>query len=247
MNEQWQRYKSKVDGMNPRERALLLFAAIAVFYLIWDGLLLGPVLKEKKHVIEQVASVRQQISNLQQEENLLLRSLAVDPEAQQKQEIENLNWQLKKLDEKLSELEVGLVPVKELATILQAVLQQSGGLELLSMDTLPVQKLDLSLRQGAGQEAIDPAVSGSVVSEPAISENEAAKHEDNMGPGVFKHAVVLSLKGSYFHVVNYLSALEQLPWRFYWDRMAYEVKNYPLGEVEVRIYTLSIDKGLLGV
>ena len=47
--------------------------------------------------------------------------------------------------------------------------------------------------------------------------------------------------------VNYLKSLESLPWRFSWDSVDYQVKQYPVAETTLRLYTLSFEENWLGL
>ncbi|OAI03026.1 hypothetical protein A1353_15350 [Methylomonas methanica] len=64
---------------------------------------------------------------------------------------------------------------------------------------------------------------------------------------VYRHAMVITLQGDYFSTLNYLKALEALPWRIHWDSIAYQVKDYPLAETRIQVYTLNFEQDLLGV
>ncbi|MBS4051478.1 MAG: type II secretion system protein M [Methylomonas sp.] len=64
---------------------------------------------------------------------------------------------------------------------------------------------------------------------------------------VFRHTLNLTLQGDYFSTLNYLKALETLPWRIHWDSIDYQVKNYPLAETRIQVYTLSFEQDWLGV
>lgn len=64
---------------------------------------------------------------------------------------------------------------------------------------------------------------------------------------MYRHAMALTLQGDYFSTLNYLKALEALPWRIHWDSIAYQVKDYPLAETRIQVYTLSFEKDWLGV
>ncbi|MEJ2444558.1 MAG: hypothetical protein P8Y42_14085 [Exilibacterium sp.] len=229
MKKRWRVWLEKIDAMQPRERLLVLFATITVFYVVWDLTLLRPLLADKKQISVNIDNLRQQLGSLQQERQVLLQSLNSDPDAGQKREIATLKTQQKALSKELSTLSVGLVPVAELPQILRDLLQRRDGLTLLGMETLPVQELRLSdsfqYQPDSLEETRDKALS----------------------TGVFKHTVVVLLKGEYFDVQDYLAALENLPWRFYWEQMNYTVESYPEGTVELRVYTLSSEVGLLGV
>jgi MSHA biogenesis protein MshJ len=64
---------------------------------------------------------------------------------------------------------------------------------------------------------------------------------------VFRHGLTMTFSGSYFATLQYLQSLESLPWRFYWDNISYQVKEYPLAEVTIQVYTLSFHEEWLGV
>jgi MSHA biogenesis protein MshJ len=64
---------------------------------------------------------------------------------------------------------------------------------------------------------------------------------------VYRHALAMTLQGDYFSTLNYLKALENLPWRIHWDSIAYQVKDYPMAETRIQVYTLSFEEDWLGV
>ena len=64
---------------------------------------------------------------------------------------------------------------------------------------------------------------------------------------MYRHGMALTLQGDYFSTLNYLKALEALPWRIHWDSIAYQVKDYPIAETRVQVYTLSFEQDWLGV
>lgn len=64
---------------------------------------------------------------------------------------------------------------------------------------------------------------------------------------VYRHALTMTLQGDYFSTLNYLKALESLPWRIHWDSIAYRVKDYPVAETRIQVYTLSFEQDWLGV
>ncbi len=45
---------------------------------------------------------------------------------------------------------------------------------------------------------------------------------------------------------DYLTHLEQLPWKFYWQSFNYEVQEYPTALVRLNIYTLSTSNWWMG-
>jgi MSHA biogenesis protein MshJ len=64
---------------------------------------------------------------------------------------------------------------------------------------------------------------------------------------IYKHGLTITFSGSYRDTLNYLKALESLPWHFIWESIDYRVKNYPAAEATIRVYTLSFKDVWLGV
>lgn len=71
--------------------------------------------------------------------------------------------------------------------------------------------------------------------------------ESNADTSIYQHRLRLRIRGSYFEIRDYFAALEALPWSFYWHRLQYSVASYPQAEVEVEIYTLSLEQDYVGV
>ena len=64
---------------------------------------------------------------------------------------------------------------------------------------------------------------------------------------IYKHGLEITFSGNYVDTINYLEALEALPWAIVWDGLDYKVKTFPTAEITIRAVTLSFDKGWLGV
>lgn len=219
MSERWQAVAEKVDELSLRERGLVLLSVLTVLYLIWDFFLYQPLAQSRASVMTDITILEQKITAMEQEETMLMRALGSEPHRDLKIQAADLENRVAALDANLSELSVGLVPVDKLAAILQDVLAQTSTLQLQSLQTLPVEKLALNVKTEA----------------------------DAASAGVFKHAVAITVRGSYFQVLDYLKKLETMTWRFYWDELQYQQEKYPNGLFTIRVYTLSTDEGLFGV
>lgn len=64
---------------------------------------------------------------------------------------------------------------------------------------------------------------------------------------IYRHGLSMTLSGSYFNTLNYLKSMESLPWRFNWESVDYQVKEYPIAETTLRVYTLSFEENWLGL
>jgi len=64
---------------------------------------------------------------------------------------------------------------------------------------------------------------------------------------LYQHGLELHFSGSYADTLAYLTALEAMPWNFVWDSINYQVKDYPIAEITLRVHTLSLEKSWLDV
>lgn len=235
MNPQILKLQEKVDGLIVRERGLLLLAVLAVAYLLWNGLVQSGFDANNKSAQAELNRLNTQKTQFLSEEQRLTAIVAIDPDFGKKSQIQALTADINTLDLKLSDLSHGLVSAEVLPRVLEDVLLQGGNLKLLAVKTLPVEELKLASAIKSPPTPVNPTVK----SDESDSELVSA--------GLFKHSVLLQLEGRYFDVLNYLQALESLPWRFYWDSLDYKVSRYPNAVIEVRVYTLTAEEGLLGV
>jgi len=228
LQQRWHEMSEKVDALTLRERALVLFTALALVYLCWDFLLYNPVAAVNKDLNTELAENKLELNTLLQEEIVLQQTLNFDPDLKIKKEKSDIKEKIIEQDKSLSALSVGLVPVEQLASILQEVLNKTGRLQLQKMHTLPVEEIQIKK---------------SVGSLPAQNDIDSSAQQ----AGIFKHSVGITIKGSYFELLKYLEELESMDWRFYWDELNFEQDSYPMGVFELKVYTLSTDEGYFGV
>lgn len=223
MNPKLNAVVEKVDNYSLRERVLLLLCAVAVLVGIWQLALEMPQERKRAQLNERL----EQVANAQQAQSAQIAALssALGQSGQEelRKERDALRERLSVLDEDLAALSHGLVSADQLPEILQDVLVSTTRLKLLRVRTLPVEELLLS------------------------SSDESGASESDGATGVFKHSVALKVSGTYFEVLAFLQTLEGLSWRFYWDGLDYRVSDYPNAEIDIRVYTLSAEEGLLGV
>jgi MSHA biogenesis protein MshJ len=72
---------------------------------------------------------------------------------------------------------------------------------------------------------------------PAIDKQKNTK--------LYRHDFEVALEGNYFAILNYLKALEKLPWEFYWDMADYEVTTYPQAKITLKLHIVNTEEGLM--
>ncbi len=232
MKQYWDKLSSKVDAMSKRER-VLIFASLTVLVLsLVDTFMLEPVFMSQKELRVQLVQQTASLAELQAQVITVVQENS--PNSNSPLRIQ-LNRVKKELDEGKAFLQSNrdhLVQPEKMAAHLRQLLNRNGRLQLVSLQTMAVTPLI--------EEAVMSTI-GQVVN-PEIQQPVSVTSKQ-----VFKHGVQLTLRGSYLDLLNYLTELERLPQQMYWAKAEMQVVKYPVTELTLVLYTLSLDKTWLQI
>lgn len=222
----WQQH---IDSRVLRERVLILLSLLAVVFMLWDFVVQAPIDKARAQIDTQLAASQQERSSIEAQITSMSLAAAASPAVVKQKQINQLQAALAQEDEKLASMSRGLISAAQLPEALEAILKRAGNLELEKIETLAAKELQLPAQLNQNQ-------AGSTSGTPS-----------DAATGVYQHGVILKLKGSYFELMSLLTQLENLSYKFYWESLDYRVLNYPKAEIELKVFTLSSEEGLLGV
>jgi MSHA biogenesis protein MshJ len=222
MRDRWQKLMQRFSALSSRERWLVVIALVAVAYQAADLLVLERQFGEIERLNKQVAQDNAAIVRLNSELNMLSQRALDDPNKRLRRQIEDSRSEVQRLQARLQEAAAQLISPQDMARLLEQMLIQQGQLTMLRLQTLDVQPLLNGDRDEAG----------------GVGEYQAGLH---------RHGFALEFSGGYLATLNYLQALERLPWRFFWDSVDYEVQEYPQSIVRLKLYTLSLSEDWIGV
>ncbi|MGH8640125.1 MAG: hypothetical protein ACRET6_00360 [Burkholderiales bacterium] len=224
MKEQWRKLAARFDALLVRERILVLVGVVVGTALIYDTLALQPLEARKKRMERQIAEARHNIKLA--EAVLSAQGPVADAEAVKRAYRDALRRQIAEIDQNMQGLQRGLVPPERMGKLLEEMLSRSRGLQLVTLRTLPVQRVDAAAVAPAGKPAAKPG----------------AKEPERT---VFQHGFEITMQGSYADVHAYLAQLERLPWRMFWGRITVSAENHPRLRVTLTVLTLSLNKAWL--
>jgi MSHA biogenesis protein MshJ len=229
LKAQWRVFSARFDALATRERVLVLVATIIGFAFIYDALATRPLEARMKRLTLQVAESRQNVKAT--DAAMKARDAIVDPDAVKRSYRDALRKQLAEIDESMQGLQRGLVPPEKMAKLLEEMLARSGGLQLVALRTLPVQRFETP-----GAAPAKPGDKGAKPAPTAGREPERA---------VYQHSVEITLQGSYPDLLEYLAQLEKLSWQMFWGRISVNTEQYPRLRVTLIVQTLSLNKAWL--
>ena len=221
-------WQARFDELSIRERLLVLGIALAVVISCVQMLLVDPLLAERELKSRKIATLHSEVQQQVHKEQILIAELAAGVNRGKERRAESMQEQLQKLDERIEQSLVAMIPPRLMTQVLENVLQQDDELTLLALENLPVQSI---VKRETDEDELEPVVSdGQTVSS-----------------GLYRHGFVLTLKGSYPATVRYLEKLAQLPWEFHWDDLRYEVSKYPDATIVLQVHTVSMSEDWIGV
>lgn len=227
--------QNRIDGLNLRERGIILCTVLLLMYFLFDMFIMQPLDIYKKNVHNNIVKTNAEIVALNVK---IQQAVATGPESLRQhkiQEVQRLRQKNDDLDQELRQVTANLVTPQQMTTLLQQVLQQIDGLHLRKVVSLG--STPLILRDKSAAKTGKGAATG---------EGETAEKPDS-DKTVYRHGLQIVFDGNFFATLEYLKKLEQLKWNFIWDDIKFEVKNYPEATTTLSLYTISLDKNWIGV
>lgn len=226
MAELSNRINSAWSALAQRERLMVTVALFLAPLLIIYTTALEPALIKWSETRDRTAELERSVANQERVLETLQSAQAPDPDARAKTELKSLQARLEQLDAEVHSLSQSLVDPAQMLILLRSVLDADSGLVVKAARSLPVQSL------GAA-----------IVNEAANSEQAADEHPTGR---VYLHPFELELEGSYTELYRYLTRLEALEARFYWDSLLYDATSFKRAQIRLRVHTLSTKENWLG-
>lgn len=223
-----QQLMEKIDSRVMRERVLIFITSLAVIFLLWNFLLQGHFDKERKALDLDAQKIAAERAALEARVSEVTLAMASDPAIGKNTEIAGLNKRIVEVETQLSGLSQGLISSSQLPRALEEVLQKTSAINVLQVRTLPASELRLAAKVEASSIA-------------------SITNDEEGGTGVYKHAVLIRVSGSYPQLIQLMREIESLQWKFYWESLDYQVTQYPEAVIDIRVFTLSSEEGLFGV
>ncbi len=208
-----------VDRRSVRERVFVLAAVLAVLWACWNLLLTEPLDARRSALAADELRLTDEIRELEVRGAEIVALHGSDPNALLLARVGSLEQQIHHLKERIRERTVTMISPPEMARLLEELLARDSELQLVRLENL-------------GREPLNAQAEAAGGASPPVN--------------VYKHTFEVVLEGRYLSTLRYLRALEDLPWNFFWENLAYEVRDHPNGLATIRAYTLSADEGWLG-
>lgn len=208
MKQTWNRLADAVDGLALHWR-ILIFALLAGS-LLWAVMRFGisPQLEQQRQLTQQQEALTAQATAANAQDDGRKALL---------EEISRLKGELAKRHPDAASRGTSAVNGQERLRVLDRLLSQSPGLTLVKLEKIAA-----------------PDAAPAATPAPAAASAAAA----TTPPAASKQYLSITLRGSYFDLLDYLERAERLPYPLHWNTLDYTVEHYPVATLTLTIYTL---------
>ena len=225
MSFDWKTWIARIDDMNLRERVMLFGSVALVVVVAAHVTLIDRLLTKQKGLIERVARDQSQLKAVREQlQSSVLKESQAQVRHPDEAAIADLESKIREVEKNVEAKQRTFIAPEELPVLLRQMLGRNPQLKLESLRLLPGTPLQTS---GAAASA-----SG----KPAGAQP---------GAEVYRHGVAVTLTGSYFDLLQYLSELEKLPAPLLWGKFELQVEKYPEVKLTLIVHTLSTRWSLL--
>lgn len=227
-----------LDGRPATERGLIIITACLVIYTLLHLALLSPVEESNAAMRQSIESKTAEKALLDHELVALMNNLDKAPKESVLVRLEALRNELNNTGE-FSTLMKELISPREMVRFVEGVLTSNKGITVVRAKNLtPVQ--------------LWPDHSNEVNNESGDSEGEEKNNQQKTPTKdefrIYKHGMLLEVKGRYLELVTFLVTLEQLPWKILWGDVSLSSDDDDNDAVSrLVIYTLSPEKAWMGL
>ncbi|MEH6594329.1 MAG: hypothetical protein V7736_02135 [Colwellia polaris] len=238
---QWLTYSEKFNNTTPREQYLIIASGLVAVIFVLYSLFLDEPIQNIGSYKEQIIKAQQDIESKKDSIQVLKQALDEDPNVALKRELSQYQAKLGDVDKKLLELTSDLIDPIQMRFALIKLLKLQKGVKLLSFEVLPASPVteDKVLAENETEQTIEKNNTSTVKTSDVQSQPAQLR--------LYRHGIKIKLQGQYFELKDYLTQLESLSWKFFWQEFDYQLKAYPVSELEIEIYSLSTSQEFIGV
>ena len=230
MKDRLQQLIDKMNVLSLRERALVFGAVLVLLFTLWNELLMIPTEHKSKQAASQIEATEKRIASLDKQIEAIKKNAKQDPGKIVRDNLVRYSRELSELDQQIAKLAKNLISPKKMALVLQEMLVQVSGLNIIEVKSLEARPL---LESSANEMTQQNGDLDKGTASPVL--------------GVYQHRVVIEFEGEFQQTVQYLKMLEAMSWQIFWDHIDYTVEEYPKARVTIGVSTLSLSKGWIGV
>lgn len=214
----WQRFAARIDEMSLRQRAMLFATVSLVVVVLANVTLIEPVLVKQKSLIDRGNRDQSQLAAVRGQLESVLKDAETDPKDPEQAALRELEQRIADVERSLASRKEAFIAPTRLPSLLKDLLGKNRPVTLESLRVVPGTPVEVPV--------------------PSGQQTKAAAE-------LYRHGVEMTLKGTYFDLMQYVTDLEKLPARLLWGPVELQVEQYPQVRLTLQVHTLSPQRSLL--
>lgn len=229
----WQAIMKWLKARHARERAILLVAGLGILGMMWLTFVHDVLTAAQTEESRKITIAQSRVVEEQNRQNDIRGTYTTDPNRFAQARQTELRDAANEANARLNELYGELITPQQMRQVLVTLLQRETKLKMVRLENAPSEPLisDIATAEAGEEAGADAAPPAAAI--PAVQ--------------VFKHGLHLVFEGSFIDTVYYLRSLEGLDSNFFWENLEFELMEYPKAQISLDIYTLSTERGWIGV
>ncbi|MBL8481021.1 MAG: type II secretion system protein M [Rhodocyclaceae bacterium] len=232
------RQVKRFDALARRERALVAGAAFAALLLLGWSYLIEPAWRDGTRARADAAVLREESARLAGQA-AELEAQARDPAAGLRARIAAARARIAASAQELDAARAALLEAQDAPRVLEALLARHPGVRLVNLKLAPPRP------QGGDGAAAAPATAAAATPGAAAAAPAAAAGAGT--PALYRHAIEITLEGSYAELAGYLAELEREPRKLYWSAVELDAAAWPRISMKLGVSTLSLERAWLAI
>jgi MSHA biogenesis protein MshJ len=217
----WQAIMKWLNARHVRERTILLCAGLGIVAMAWLALVHDVLTAAKEAESRNILLAERRIAGEQSSQAEIRTTYTTDPNTFALSRQRELREAADTAKARLDQLYGELITPQQMSQVLTTILRRETTLKFVSLENRPVEALI-----------------------PALAAAEASTAADAQ---VYKHGLNMVFEGNFVDTVYYLRSLERLDGNFFWENLEFDLLEYPNARISLEIYTLSTERGWIGV
>ncbi len=211
--------KRKYEALSIRERMFVCIFVLAALYFLWDMTFNHFFKSSEEEYLKSKAALHTTVSELQGRLMAAEKSVGTDNREVLVKQSEQLKTKIQMLDTQIAKQVKQLVSTKEMHSMIQDIVNNTSGVEIVVIETLPIKEELVGGGQGA---TVTP-------------EKKPLK--------LFTHSLRLEFIATYSQLLALVDSLEKKKMKLFWDELKFEVENYPRIKNSITVHTIGLEEG----
>lgn len=222
-------YQNKWSVMSKRERWMIFGVGLFAIAGLYDTYMLEPLRQQVAVTKQNQVSMQEEIAKTK----LLLAtasSQASVAKSPVQAEIERLNLAIAEQKQSLIQLTNNMVDADDMLPLLKGMLKKHDSIQLVKFESLTPQSFIKKHFQAKDENP--------VATEPSA---DVSGLDD-----IYQHTISLTIKGNFLAVLGYAADLKAKQEKLAWESAEMKA-DFPMVELTIHLYTLSMQKAWLGI